>query len=262
MRVSVLCCVLSLLPGAVAAQTRPAAPPKNHVQVDFSLEDLSRNEKTQTQTTVTLTHGVSMRSQLFVVVDSHNRFDDPDTQINAGINHVFGARKVMVSASAGFGLDVQTIATREFDVKAQVRVSEHLNPIAEVSYSTYRHDTDVAVLTLGGVLTWKALNAQAGVQFTRASVGTINEEGLGLGVKSSLRLTPKVSLVAGGNFGSEHAIAKTIREAQRAIDAWSLTGGLQFTPHPNRSLTVSYMYQDRERFYTVKALVLSGAIGF
>jgi len=263
-RTLALCAGWLVIPYLAGAQTRPAAPPKNHVQIDFELDDLSGAEKTQTQTTVTVTRGVSARSQLFVAVESHNRFGDPDTQISAGLNHVFGARRVMLSASVGAGVNVQTIATREVDVKAQVRVSEHLNPFAEVSYSAYRADTQVVVGTVGGALTWKRLSAQAGLQLTRASVGprVIREAGTGIGVKGAWRLSPKVSLVANGHVGAEHAVAKTIREAQRAIKAWGASAGLEVAPKPNHTLSISYLYQDRERVYSVRGMVVSGAIGF
>src|SRR5262245_23527334 len=102
------------------AQTEPSpepAPPSHpghassHVEMAFDITS-SGDDPNDYKTAVRVTERLSARTQWFVGVTQHARFEDPDVVIAGGLHHAFGRkRRLLFSGSVAAGPDSDYVAT-------------------------------------------------------------------------------------------------------------------------------------------------------
>lgn len=253
-------CALALVASAAAPAAAQTRPKRNALALGFQVEDHGDGQSTQTETTATLTHYVNRRLEVNFGVDQHNRYDDLDTQLQAGAGYAFAEGKFRLAGSLGVGLGADTVARREYTLKSEAVVWPHASPIFEYKRSVYTDTISVTVLTLGSKLSRGRWSGQAAYQNTRAP--HLDKVGHAVGIETSTRLTHRVSLIGNAGYGAEHRHSRTVVEAGRALQSLTLEVGPAVRLSPAHSLQATYTFEDKRTRYHVSGLNLTGTFGF
>ena len=272
-RFLVLCC--GCLFGAAtrsAAQTPPAAapppPPVWSAEVINDFTDPGGGLPNMNTTSVQFARREGSQSRVFFGVAQHDRYDDLDTSLQAGIGHAFGSRQQLeLEASVAFGFgDPVGFAKRDYDVNGSVRVTPRVRAVFEFERSEYVDPLDLNQLTLGLKLTpndrdW-VQPVYVGTQGT-VSPG-VDAAGHAFGLQASAQMRPALALVFKGGYGHEQALARirTRVEVVRRLKQLDLSPGLAWTIDQRHTLTVGYSFEDKKGSHTQHGLIVDLLLGF
>jgi hypothetical protein len=274
-RTTLSCAAIVGLCGSVSAQTpaaqAPATPrpaePKSTVEITFDFTDPGSGDSNQYETDIRFTQQVTRRSTLFLEVDQHARFDDPDFVVLFGAGHGFGRRRPFVmSGSVALGPDSDYVPKQTYDVKGLWHATRHMGPVFEYEHSTYTSPVDVDELTVGVKLTPdQRTSLQLVYIVTEATLSKkVNENGHAFGLEASVSANRRIAFTLKGGYGHEHAMARnrTIREVLRSIKQLTIEPGINWQMTRERGLKISYAYEDKKGRPAQHGLILDGYVTF